>query len=406
MSTDAGLWNRVLPSGWRELPRVVWVLVAARAANRLGAFTLPFLSLVLVREFAVSVAAAGVLITGFGAATIPSRLLGGQLADRIGRKATIVIGLTGCAVAQSMVAATGSLVLVAIAVLILGLSFELYEPPSQAIIADVTAPEHRSAAYGLLGAALAGAAVGAGLLAAWIGQISLRWLFVIDAATCIACALVVLFVLPGTEREATDGQAPVPARPWRDLGLMAMLAAATVFAVIYYLITFGVPLTLIERGLPAEQFGLLLALGAVTIVLGQPLLATNKMERLNDFTALSIGYALLGTGLLGYALATNFTGFVVATVVQSIGDLILLGRAYSVVAALAPEHARGRYLAVFGTSWGAAAVIAPLGGMQLLDSTNGFVFWVTCASACAVLAVAQPFLRRCLERKQKLSTLR
>jgi hypothetical protein len=36
----------VLP--WRGLPRPVLVLVVARAVNQLGAFTLPFLAVVLV----------------------------------------------------------------------------------------------------------------------------------------------------------------------------------------------------------------------------------------------------------------------------------------------------------------------------------------------------------------------
>ena len=35
---------------WPDLPRPVLVLVAARAVNQLGAFTLPFLAVVLVRE--------------------------------------------------------------------------------------------------------------------------------------------------------------------------------------------------------------------------------------------------------------------------------------------------------------------------------------------------------------------
>ena len=41
---------------WRGLPRPVLVLVAARAVNQLGAFTLPFLAVVLVRDRHASLA--------------------------------------------------------------------------------------------------------------------------------------------------------------------------------------------------------------------------------------------------------------------------------------------------------------------------------------------------------------
>ena len=77
----------------RALPRIVWILVIARAANRLGAFTLPFLMITLVEEFDATLAEAGWVLAGFGLATIPSRLFGGRLSDTIGSKATIVVGL-------------------------------------------------------------------------------------------------------------------------------------------------------------------------------------------------------------------------------------------------------------------------------------------------------------------------
>src|SRR4051812_27856804 len=35
---------------WTSLPASVWLLVVARAVNRLGAFTLPFLSVTLIKE--------------------------------------------------------------------------------------------------------------------------------------------------------------------------------------------------------------------------------------------------------------------------------------------------------------------------------------------------------------------
>ena len=91
-------------TGWRGLPTTVWILVLARAVNRLGAFTLPFLAVTLVQDLDASVSQSGLLLAGFGVATIPSRLFGGRLADRIGGKATILIGLTGTAAAQLCIA--------------------------------------------------------------------------------------------------------------------------------------------------------------------------------------------------------------------------------------------------------------------------------------------------------------
>ena len=212
---------------WPDLPRPVLVLVVARAVNQLGAFTLPFLAVVLVRERHASLATAGLVTALFGVATIPSRLAGGRLADRIGNRATIVLGLTGCAGAQLAIALGTSLAQAMVAAAVLGLAFELYEPPSQAMIADLTDAESRPRAFGLFGAALAAGGAGAGLLATVLGSVDLRLLFVVDAVTCLACAAVVGLALPAVSPDVPPGAGdrepvarPAPARDARGRHLL------------------------------------------------------------------------------------------------------------------------------------------------------------------------------------------
>ena len=395
-----------LTAPWRGLSPAVWILVTARAVNRIGAFTLPFLGVVLTVEFGASLSQTGLILALFGAATIPSRLLGGQLADRLGRRRTIVLGLTGCAVAQTWIALSHALWSAVLATVLLGLAFEIYEPPSQAMIADVTGPSDRPAAYGLYSAALAAAGVLAGLLAAAISHVDLRWLFVADALTCLACAVLVALTLPTEVRrgsaEATASAQPggatalaeprraTPVSVWRDRRLLLLLASGTVFATIYMQLVIGLPLTLLEQGLPKSGIGFILAISAVTLIVAQRLL---RVQHLDDFRAMTIGYVLLGAGLLVSALAHSLTIFLLAAVLWSLGDLFLLTRYLTQASGLAPEHARGRYLAVFGLSWGIATTIAPLTVTQLLEAAGPKGLWLTSAAVAAVLAVVQPWLR-------------
>lgn len=144
------MMSRIKPRLWSELPTTVWTLILARAVNRLGAFTLPFLTVTLVHTFHATITQAGLILAGFGVATIPSRILGGRLTDRIGGKPTIIIGLCGTATAQFAIAGTRSLTQATIAVIALGLMFEVYEPPSQSMIADLTPTQHHPAAFSLL----------------------------------------------------------------------------------------------------------------------------------------------------------------------------------------------------------------------------------------------------------------
>ncbi|OUE19814.1 Multidrug resistance protein MdtH [Clavibacter michiganensis] len=397
---------------WRRLPAEVRILVLARAVNRLGAFTLPFLTVVLTVDLGASLATAGLVVALFGAATIPSRILGGILADAIGRRSTIALGLTLTAGFQLMLAAAPGIATAAVAAALLGLAFELYEPPSQALVADLVVDDRdRVAAYGLYGAALALAGVLAGLLAAILGGIDLRLLFVADAASCLACAALVLVGLrrlvtvPGADADPPgDAAAPVagPRSPWRDPLLLAMLASGTGFAVLYLQIDVALPLTLAERGIGPASLGVLLAVSALTIVLGQPLLARGPASRLGSTTAMAVGFVLLGLGFALVGQAADLPGLVAATVVWSLGDLILLGRATALVAAIAPAASRGRYLSAYGVSWGVAAMVAPLLGTQLIARLHAAGTWDALGALCLALALAQPLVAAVARRTGRL----
>jgi MFS family permease len=379
----------------QPLPGTVRLLIAARAVNRLGAFSLSFLTVLITTRFGASAVVAGCVSAAFGLATIPSRLAGGRLADRIGRRRTIVVGLAGCAVAQLGIAAADSLTTTVLFAVLMGLVFEIYEPPSQAMIADVVAPSEHVRAYGLLNAALATAGMGAGLLAAGLGRWDLRWLFVADALTCLLCALTVRLVLPADRPAAVSPTAePTVISPWRDGALVGMLAAGVLFAVVYLQIMITLPLSLEQRGLQPADAGLLFTASALTIVAGQPLLRLKRLSSLSAPLAFAGGFTLLALGLAVYAVAHTLTAHLAATVVWSMGDLLLTGRAYAVVVSLAPPGGTGRYLAVYGTSWGIAGVVAPLAGTQLLQHAGIAALWSTMALACLSLAAIQPALAR------------
>ena len=379
-----------LTAPWRGLSRTVWILVVARAVNRIGAFTLPFLGVVLTVEFGASLGQTGLILAVFGAATIPSRLLGGQLADRLGRRLTIVLGLTGCAIAQLWIALSHTLWSAVFATILLGLAFEIYEPPSQAMIADVTEPESRPAAYGLYSAALAAAGVLAGLLAAALSHWDLRWLFIADAITCLSCAALVALVLR-TELQPAHEAPTSTVSVWRDRRLLLLLAGGTIFATIYMQIIIGLPLTLLEQGLPKSGIGIILAISAITLIAAQRLL---RVQHLDDFRSIMIGYLLLAAGLVVCAVAGNLAVFVIAAILWSLGDLFLLTRYLTQASGLAPDQARGRYLAVFGLSWGIATTIAPLTVTQLLENAGPAGLWLTSAAVAVALAVLQPWFRR------------
>ena len=381
------------------LPRRMRLLLAARAVNQLGAFSLAFLTVLLNRGFGASLAEAGAVSAGFGLATIPSRLLGGRLADRLGRRRTILIGLVGCAAAQLGIATAPDLAVAAGCAVLLGLAFELYEPPSQAMIADAVPARERASAYGLLSTAIAVGNMGAGLVADLVGRTNLRWLFVVDAATCLACALVIRLALPADQPTATLVRVAEPAvRPWRDRALLAMTAADSVFALVYMLMLVSLPLSLGADGMNPASAGLVMAVSTLALIAARPVLRIRRLADLPSTVAFAAAYLLMAVGLAGFAMAHTLPAMLAPTVAWSLGNLLLMGRSFAVITELAPPGAIARYLAVHGLSWGLGTVAAPVIGTWLIGAFGPGTLWTAMAAVCLVLCVAQPVLLRRLAR--------
>ena len=368
------------------------MLLVARFVNRLGAFSLPFLAVLLVQDHGATPRLAGLVVGAFGLATIPSRLVGGRLSTRVGTKATVMIGLAGTAGAQVLVAVAPSLPVVLAGAVLLGLCFEIYEPASQGLVADVTPEPSRPRAFGLLGATLALAGLLAGLLAAAVGRVDLSWLFVADAVSALAALVLVAVWLPTTPPPRTPHRPTdrLPS-PWQDPRLLLLMTTGTTFATVYMIIPMAMPLALVAAHRPASDAGLLQALAALVIIAAQPVL--RRSENLTGRVV--AGYGLLAVGPAVAGLQPTVSGYVAATIVIALGDVLLLGYSYALVAALAPPGARAAYFAVYGTTWGIALTVGPPAMGQLLESGLQ-PFWLACCAVMLATGVAQMGVNRVL----------
>ena len=85
-------------SDLRQMPRPAWFLFAGSFVNRFGSFVLPFLVLYLTRR-GYTPAQAGLAISTYSVGSLGAAAVGGQLADRVGRRQTIAASmLTSAAV--------------------------------------------------------------------------------------------------------------------------------------------------------------------------------------------------------------------------------------------------------------------------------------------------------------------
>jgi MFS family permease len=98
----------------------------------------------------------------------------------------------------------------------------------------------------------------------------------------------------------------------------------------------------------------------------------NKYRPLMVMTAGTILYAL---GFAMYGFVSQFSMFLMAMVIITIGEMFVSPVGQAIVARLAPEAMRGRYMAMFGFSWVLPFAIGPLLAGLILDHLNPNVLW-------------------------------
>lgn len=422
------------------LPGQLRVLILARCVNRLGGFSMAFLGVLLLRDLDAGPAGTALVLTCFGLATIPSRLLGGHLADAWGRRPTMLLGLSGCAVAQLVIAAAPTYAWALAGAVLLGLAYEIVEPPTQALVSDLVPADDRSFAYSALNASLAVAGVLAGLVAAAVSGFGLRWLFVVDAATCLACAVLVAGAVPASRRppalgpldqeeaadpvgnctlDEKDDRVPgsrrgsdSPAQRWvgalTDRRLVRVVALGTVAATVTMVVVFGVPLLVEQRGMAPSVTGWVLAAGAAASVPGARLVVVLR-RRVGDRGVLLTGEATAALGLTALALADGPLALAAGLVVFDVGGLLVISTMMAGAGTLAPEGSRGTYLAVLGLTWGLATTAAP-GILTTLGTAYGpgapFAASAAALLAAAVVrAVTEPGQRRQRPRLRRRTSL-
>src|SRR5215471_5435244 len=130
----------------RALPRGAWILFFGTFLNKFGTFVLPFLTIYMTR-LGYSAAEAGLGIGAYGIGSLCASFTGGHLADRLGRRKTIVLSMFSGAAAMVCLAQVRSLSLIVLFAGLAGLTSELYRPASTALLTDLVPAGQRVTAF-------------------------------------------------------------------------------------------------------------------------------------------------------------------------------------------------------------------------------------------------------------------
>jgi MFS family permease len=385
------------------LPALFWTLWAGMLVNRLASFVITFLALYLVQDRGLTAVQAGHVVALYGLGLLLAGPLGGALADRIGRRRTMLLGLTlgGCCVA--VLAFLRDPAWLTFFAFLAALTGDIYRPAAQAAVADIVPAADRARAYGLIYWAVnLGWAVSLSV-AGFVAERSMVALFLADAATSLAFAAIVLGRIPETrpthheDAPALQGLLRVAA----DGPFMVFLGLHLAVLLVFTQFQLAAPLDYAAHGVGPFGFSMIMALNGVGVVVLQPLLS-HRLQRHDGARVLALSSLLIGAGFGLNAFGGSIPAYVAGALLYTVGEVLGFPVASALVAELAPPELRGRYQGAFHMSWGMAFALSPLVGGEVLHRFGGPALWLGCLATGAVAAALHlavgPARRRRLAR--------
>jgi MFS family permease len=382
-----------LRSTYLEYPRNFWVLVGASFVDTIGRTAMmPFFALYVTQRFHVGMTEAGVLFAIFSVAGFFGNMIGGALADRLGRKAIILFGLVVSALSSLAMGLVNSLHAFYLLAALVGVLSDVAGPAHGAMVADMLPEEKRAEGFGVLrvGANLAwifGPTLG-GLLAIH----SYLWIFIADSISSVITAIIVYRLIPETRPKArAEGHHESLAQTFRGYGtplgdrpFVAFLVVSALMNLVYLQLYSTLSVYLRDQhGISPREYGMLMSMNALTVVIFQFWL-TRRLRPYRPMALMAAGAALYMIGFSMYGFVGALWLFAVAMILITFGEMIVIPTAQGLVSRLAPEDKRGRYMAVFGLSWGISSTIGPWGAGVILDNYNPNWVWYLCGILSAV----------------------
>jgi MFS family permease len=374
---------------FNDYPRSFWTLVLVSFIDRLGGSLLfPFFALYITKKFEVGMTEVGVLFAFFSASSFIGSMLGGALADRFGRKWILVFSLVSTSLSAVIMGLVNSLEGFFLLALLVGIFTDIGGPAYQAAVADLLPEEKRAQGFGIIRVVFNVAVVIGPAIGGFLAARSYLALFIADALISLVSASIVWARLPETKPAPHPDAVPESmgstfrgyGRVLRDSLFMLFIGACILMGLVYMNMNTTLGVYLRDTfGIPESGYGFILSLNAILVVLFQfPI--TRRIEKQPPLLMMALGTALYAVGFAMYGFVSNYLLFLLAMVVITVGEMLVAPVSQALVAYFSPEDMRGRYMAIFGFSWGIPFAVGPLLAGLLMDNYDQRWLWYICGA--------------------------
>lgn len=364
---------------------------------------MPFLAIYLNGELDVGMGAVGLLFLGMALTGALGQIVGGELSDRVGRRPMLWLpmGLRGLVFLSLFIAMalSGNIWLTSGLILCSSFLGTLFEPASNAMIADIVEPGRRMEGYSILRVGQnAGWTLGPIISGMMLTVLPFHWLFVVAGLSNIAAGAVVFLMIAEPQRSVQGDRFRVSdlLRLGRNsLFIVLCLASIPLFIVLGQLTSTFAVFSSQDLQVDVATVGWLYALNGIMVVFLQMPMA-RYIARFRMPYVLAAGAMMYAAGYLVMGWASGIWFLVAAIVITSLGENTVSPSAMNMVADLSPEKERGRYMGAYGIFSTFGWSMGPAVGGVLYDlfHLDPVVLWRCIAAIAMIGALGFVYLGR------------
>jgi len=336
--------------------------------------------------FHVSDTAIGILVASFSLMQFLLAHWWGRLSDRVGRRPVLLVGLTGSALSYLLFALAGNFWVLLLSRMVAG-GMGATINVAQAYLADVTAPERRARAMGLIGAAFGlGFVVGPAIGGVSSGLGNAAPGLVASGLTMVNLILTWRWLPESRPAVPAEGPAPVPVHWTRFLLAFSAVAFSTLaFTVLYVVFPLQVERVL---GFDRHHSAYLFVLIGVVSAAIQGGLIGRLVPRFGERLLMASGGALMALGLAllpaAFAAPGRLGLLLAALVIVAAGSAMVGPSAAAYVSRVAPSDEQGRALGLLQSVGAVARIAGPVtAGLVAGHAGAGVAFLVASGAAGA-----------------------
>lgn len=355
------------------MPRALWLLIIGMAVNVTGSsFLWPLNTIYIHEHLGKSLSIAGVVLMLNSAASVIGNLYGGSLFDKIGGYKSIILGIVITLSALIGLTLWHGWPAYIIFQIIIGFGTGVIFPAMYAMAGSVWKEGGRKAFNAIYVAQNLGVAIGAAL-GGIVADYSFEYIFLANTIMYVLFLFIAVFDYKGisseTSKQENDLKQVLTDTGRKNLYAILILCIGYLLCwVAYVQWQTTIAAYTQEINISLTQYSLLWSINGAIIVLGQPFL--NGMLKYMATTLkiqILIGIGIFTVSFLIAGNATSFSGFLVAMIILTIGEMFIWPAVPTIAFDLAPKGREGFYQGVVNSTATGGRMIGPLLGGLLVD---------------------------------------